>query len=365
MACKIKVDLGARSYEIRIGEGVLGQLGALCRELDLGPVALVVSDEHVDLLYGAPVEASMRKAGFEVGRVVVPSGEASKSEKLLFHLYDEALDRGLDRRAFVVALGGGVVGDLAGFFAASYLRGIRYVQIPTSLLAMVDSSVGGKTGINLPRGKNLVGAFHQPVLVLADVAALRTLPAREYTAGLAEVVKYGIIRDAAFFEQLEKNVTGLRAGEPALLESVIAHCCRIKAEVVRLDERERSLRAILNFGHTLGHAVEQVTGYGHYLHGEAVGLGMAFAARLSARLTGFPPAEAERVIALLRGVGLPVDWPDLDWPAVRRAMGLDKKTQDRVLRFVLAECLGVVRAGCEAPEDVLREIWTEGRKPRK
>ncbi|MBU1909896.1 MAG: 3-dehydroquinate synthase [Verrucomicrobia bacterium] len=359
MAGKIKVDLGARSYEIRIGAGVLGQLGTLCRDLDLGPVALVVSDEHVNPLYGPPVEAALHEAGFEVGRVAVPAGEASKSGKMLFRLYDEALDRGLDRRGFVVALGGGVVGDLAGFFAASFLRGIRYVQIPTSLLAMVDSSVGGKTGINLPRGKNLVGAFHQPVLVLADVAALRTLPAREYTAGLAEVVKYGIIRDAGFFEKLEQNADGLRAGEPALLESVIAHGCRIKAEVVRLDERERSLRAILNFGHTLGHAVEQVTGYGRYLHGEAISLGMAFAARLSARLTGFPPAEADRMIALLRALGLPVERPDLDWSAVRQAMGVDKKTRDRALRFVLAERIGAVRVGCEVPEELLREVWNQ------
>ena len=365
MACKIKVDLGARSYEIRIGEGLMGQLGSLCRDLDLGPVALVVSDQHVDALYGAPVEADLRAAGLGVGRVTVPAGEASKSQAMLFRLYDEALNHGLDRRGLVVALGGGVVGDLAGYFAASYLRGIRYVQIPTSLLAMVDSSVGGKTGINLPRGKNLVGAFHQPVLVLADVAALRTLPAREYTAGLAEVVKYGVIRDADFFRKLEQNVAALRAGEPVLLESVIAHCCRIKAEVVRLDERERSLRAILNFGHTFGHAVEQVTGYGRYLHGEAVSLGMAFAARLSSRLLGFPPVEAERVIQLLRELGLPVAWPDLDWAALRQAMGVDKKTQDRALRFVLAERIGVVRAGCEAPDNVLREIWTEGCEPGK
>ncbi|HOW97643.1 MAG TPA: 3-dehydroquinate synthase [Kiritimatiellia bacterium] len=365
MACKIKVDLGARSYEIRVGEGVLAQVGALCRELELGPSALVVSDEHVNPLYGPAVESSLRAAGFQVGRVAVPAGESSKAEARLFRLYDEALDRGLDRRAFVVALGGGVVGDLAGYFAASYLRGIRYVQVPTSLLAMVDSSVGGKTGINLPRGKNLVGAFHQPVLVAADITTLRSLPPREYAAGLAEVVKYGVIRDAAFFARLEANLAGLRSGEPALLEDVIAHCCRIKAEVVRLDERERSLRAILNFGHTLGHALEQVTGYGTYLHGEAVSLGMAFAARLSTRLAGLPADEAERIENLLRALGLPVDRPDLDWSAARRAMTLDKKTQDRVLKFVLADRIGAARPGVEAPDAVLEEVWTEGRQPKK
>ena len=222
---------------------------------------------------------------------------------------------------------------------------------------MVDSSVGGKTGINLPRGKNLVGAFHQPALVLADVAVLQTLPPREYTAGLAEVIKYGIIRDAAFFDQLEQQADGLRAGDPALLESVIAHCCRIKAEVVRLDERERSLRAILNFGHTLGHALEQAAGYGRYLHGEAVGLGMAYAAELSVRRLGLAPGEAGRVRRLLRAVGLPVEKPELEWEAVRRAMGVDKKAQDRALRFVLAERLGAVRAGCEVPDDMLKEAW--------
>lgn len=361
MSCKLKVDLGARSYEIRIGEGLLDQLGSLCRDLDLGPRVLVVSDTHVNPLYGGRVETSLAQAGFAVGRTAVPSGEASKCEAMLFRLYDEALACGLDRKSFVVALGGGVVGDLAGFLAATWLRGIRYVQVPTSLLAMVDSSVGGKTGIDLPRGKNLVGCFHQPSLVLTDVATLRTLPDREYVSGLAEVVKYGVIRDRSFFEELERNRERLKEKDSAFLESVIAHCCRIKAEIVRLDERERTLRAILNFGHTLGHALEQVTGYGHYLHGEAVALGMMFAARLSVRLAGLPPGEAERLIRLLRDLGLPGDWPEVEWDRVRRAMEVDKKCRAGELRFVLAEQLGQVRAGCDVPEVLLEEVWNEVR----
>jgi 3-dehydroquinate synthase len=222
---------------------------------------------------------------------------------------------------------------------------------------MVDSSVGGKTGINLPQGKNLVGAFHQPVLVLADPDTLRTLPRREYVSGLAEVVKYGVIRDAGFFAQLEKQRAPLAASDPGALEPVIARCCEIKADVVRLDEREGGLRAILNFGHTLGHALEQATGYGRYLHGEAVAMGMAFAARLSAAVKGFPPADCARVTDLLGALGLPVRVPGLNWADVRRAMQVDKKTVSRGLRFVLVETLGRAVPGCEAPESALRDAW--------
>ena len=363
MAGKVKVDLGARSYEIRIGTPLLDQLGVLVRELGLGPAALVVVDDHVEPLYGPAAREALEGAGVAASTAVVPAGEGSKSEAMLFRLYDAALDAGLDRRGVVVALGGGVIGDLAGYLAASFLRGLRFVQIPTSLLAMVDSSVGGKTGINLTRGKNLVGAFHQPALVLADTATLRTLPPREYRAGLAEVVKYGVIQDEALFCDLERNVSGLKAADPALLEDLIARCCRIKAEIVRLDERERSLRAILNFGHTLGHALEQVTGYGTYVHGEAVSLGMVYAARLSVRLKGLPGADADRLVHLLRGLGLPVDRPEAEWPALRRAMGVDKKNLAGVLRFVLADRIGRVSAGCDVPEDVLRDTWETDWSP--
>ena len=325
--------------------------------LGLGRNCLVVSDSNVNRLYGAAVVLSLKKAGFAVARAVVPAGEKSKSEKRLFDLYSNALAAGLDRTSFVVALGGGVIGDLAGFLAATLYRGIRLVQVPTSLLAMVDSSVGGKTGINLPEGKNLIGSFHQPALVLADTAALKTLPRREYLSGLAEVVKYGVISDPSLFSALERRWKDLARGQSAFLETVIARCCEIKADVVRLDERESGLRAILNFGHTVGHAIEQATGYGEYLHGEAVAIGMVFAARLSVELEGFKRDDCARIENLLRQLGLPVRRPSCEWAGVRKAMGLDKKSAGRTPRFVLARKIGAVAVGCEVPEALLREVW--------
>jgi len=298
-----------------------------------------------------------------VERAVVPAGEASKDGARLFDLYAAALAAGLDRRGLVVALGGGVVGDLAGFAAATFLRGVRCVQAPTSLLAMVDSSVGGKTGINLPEGKNLVGAFHQPALVLADTDALRTLPRREFVSGLAEVVKYGAIRDAAFLDAIAADAPALLAGDAAAVARAVRRSCEIKAGVVAGDEREESgLRAVLNFGHTLGHAVESVAGYGTWLHGEAVAIGMAYAARLSVRLAGLGPEAAARLEGLLAALGLPGSAPGLSWAALRRAMGVDKKSAGRVPRFVLLEALGRARAGVEVPEALLEEVWHVGRQ---
>ena len=357
MSAEVSVNVGARSYPILIGHALLPSLGAACRNAGLDGACLLVSDSHVDLIYGDVATRSLKSGGFAVSRAVVPAGEESKSGERLFALYGRAIAAGLDRQGFVVALGGGVVGDLAGYLAASYLRGIRCVQVPTSLLAMVDSSVGGKTGINLPQGKNLVGAFHQPTLVVADTATLKTLPSREYVSGLAEVVKYGVIRDAGFFALLEEHKDFLRTAGCERLEAVIARCCELKAEVVSLDEREAGLRAILNFGHTLGHALETVMGYGHFLHGEAVAMGMAFAARVSVRQSGLPEQECARILALLEGLGLPVSAPECEWRAVRAAMAVDKKSRSRLPRFVLAERIGTVRHGCEVPEQVLEEVW--------
>jgi 3-dehydroquinate synthase len=357
MSSRVKVELGPRSYEIHIGAGLLSRLGAHCEKLGLGRNCLVVSDSHVNHGYGSTVIRSLKKAGFAVARAVVPAGEKSKSEKQLFELYSNALAADLDRKSFIVALGGGVIGDLAGFLAATLYRGIRLAQVPTSLLAMVDSSVGGKTGINLPEGKNLIGSFHQPALVLADTASLKTLPRREYLSGLAEVIKYGVISDPLLFSTLERRWKDLARGQSAFLEQVIARCCEIKADVVRVDERESGLRAILNFGHTLGHAIEQATGYGRYLHGEAIAMGMVFAARLSVELKGFKRGDCARLENLLRQVGLPVRRPSCKWAAVREAMGLDKKGAGRTPRFVLARKIGVVAVGCEVPESLLREVW--------
>ncbi len=361
MPQNVKVDLGDRSYIIHIGSGLLDDVGSICRELGLHHTCLVASDSNVDPLYGDRCGQVLKDAGMLVARAVVPAGESSKSQEKLFALYDAALENGMDRGALVVALGGGVVGDLAGYFAASYLRGIHCVQIPTSLLAMVDSSVGGKTGINLPQGKNLIGAFYQPMSVIADLDTLKTLPKREYISGLAEVVKYGVIRDAEFFAYLENNVDGLLSADPDVLTPVIARCCELKAEVVHLDEREGGLRAILNFGHTLGHALEQVSGYGTYLHGEAVAIGMVYAGRLSVEHLGFPQEECDRLIALLEKLKLPVKLGDYEWGALRNAISVDKKTAGSVPRFVLVEALGSVKTKCEVPDVTLEEVWNVSR----
>lgn len=359
MAHPVRVNLGERSYDIAIGSGLLPGLGESCRSVVAGKRVLLVADATVDGLYGNRADASLAAAGFEVVRAVVPAGEESKSGAHYLALLEKAAAAALDRHACVVALGGGVVGDLAGFVAATYLRGVSFVQVPTTLLAMVDSAVGGKTGINLPQGKNLVGAFHQPALVVCDTDLLRTLSEREFAAGLAEVIKYGIIYDAGLFAQLERDMEGLE-DDHAALAGIIARSCAIKAEVVGQDEREAGLRAILNFGHTLGHALEKVAGYGMFLHGEAVGVGMAYAARLSARVQGLPEDQVQRIVDLIRRAGLPVKAPRLAWADLRRAMDVDKKSRGGQPRFVLAERIGHVAWGCVVPEPVLEEAWHAG-----
>ena len=351
------MELGVRSYNIRIGRGWLSKLGTFLQEHGLRGACLVVSDSNVDPHHGATCVAAIRAAGYNVEKAVIPAGEESKSGDMLFRLYRDAIDAGLDRHSFVVALGGGVVGDLAGFLAATFLRGIPYVQVPTSVVAMVDSAVGGKTGINLESGKNLVGSFHQPAGVAVDLDLLETLPDREYRSGLAEVIKYGVIRDGAFFRRLEANTAALLAREEVLLHEVVARSCAIKAEVVQNDETEGGLRAMLNFGHTLGHAVEKVSGYGRYLHGEAIAIGMHYAARVSVLEAGLSHADADRIRNLFAAVGLPVAAPELGWDALRRAMAVDKKSVGRMPRFVLADAIGSVRFGCEVAEGRLEEVW--------
>ncbi len=356
MARKVEVRLGERSYPIHIGQGVF----PACVEAP-GQRVLLVTDSNVGRLHGERVRMRMASAGGEVALAEVPAGEASKSLEQTARLYEAAVAAGLDRRSFVVALGGGMVGDLAGFVAATFLRGVRLVQMPTSLLAMVDSAVGGKVAVNLRAGKNLVGAFYQPVEVAADLDTLKTLPKREYVSGLAEAVKYGVIWDAAFFRLLEDRAEALLARHPETLENVVARCCEIKADVVATDERESGPRAILNFGHTLAHALETAAGYEDWLHGEAVAVGMAYAVLLSVRVCGFSGSEADRVIGLLRRLGLPVSAagrrPPPEWKVVREAMTRDKKTEGGALRLVLAERLGAVRPGGLAEEAALEETW--------
>jgi len=280
-------------------------------------------------------------------------------------IYDAALVAGLERSSFIVALGGGVIGDLAGYAAATYLRGIDLVQVPTTLLAMVDSAVGGKTGVNLPKGKNLIGAFHQPSLVCMDTDTLASLPAREFRAGLAEVVKYGVISDPRLFDVLESFDSPDDLQQDAqTIAHLVRRSCEIKADVVGLDEREGGLRAILNFGHTIGHAIEQATGYTAYLHGEAVSLGMIFAARLSEVLCGFAAEDTERLIRLLQRLDLPVVFPSNTWEDIRVAMGRDKKKVGGEVRFVLAERLGSMQYGVAVPEERLHTLWEKCARGR-
>ncbi len=362
MPTTVQVNLGERSYDIHIGSGI-----GVGDRWSASDRVLIVSDTNVDPILGQPVEQAIAAAGAPVRRIVVPAGEASKSLDAAANVYNAAIEFGLDRDSSIVALGGGMVGDLAGFVAATYLRGIRLVQMPTSLLAMVDSSVGGKTGVNLPHGKNLVGVFHQPVEVIADISVLDSMPPREYASGLAEVVKYGIIRDAGLFERLERESARINQIDHATLEDLVAQCCRIKADVVSNDERESGLRAILNYGHTMAHALEQTASYTGLLHGEAVAAGMVYATELSCRETGLDGAARERVSGLLQTLNLPAGFASAGcedpaaerWASIREAMGVDKKTRGGVPYFVLTEAIGEVSIGHTVDEDILRETYQE------
>ncbi len=354
----VTVALGARSYRILIGDRLLPQLGPACRRLTLGTRCAVITDSRVGPRYAPHALRSLRQAGFDPTLITVPAGEPSKRLATVARCGNALAAHRLERRSFVVALGGGVVGDLAGFVAASYLRGIDFVQVPTTLLAQVDSSVGGKTGVNLPAGKNLVGAFWQPRLVLCDLSTLRTLPDREFRAGLAEVIKYGVISDASLFRRLEREMPRLRRRDPKTLAGIVARCCAIKARIVSQDETESGLRAILNFGHTIGHAIEAVSGYGRWLHGEAIAVGMVLAARLSQDLVGLPPDEASRLTALLQAAGLPVaaQWTPAQQRRLLTAMLHDKKVRAGEIRFVLARRLGAAEHGHPVPLDALRRV---------
>ena len=341
---RLDVALGERSYPIVIGPGVLARAGEL---VPWGARRAVIVTNAIVAAYHLPaLRASLDGAGVAVEVVLIPDGEQHKNWDTLNDVLTRLLELKVDRTTPIVALGGGVVGDLAGFAAAIYQRGIPYVQVPTTLLAQVDSSVGGKTAVNHRSGKNMIGAFHQPVAVLIDTGCLATLPVREVTAGLAEVVKYGAIRDAGFFEWLERNMRALLDRDDDALAHAICESCRVKAEIVAADERETGERALLNFGHTFGHAIETATGYGTWLHGEAVGTGMLLASRLSERVCGLPAAERSRVEALVAAAGLPTVAPTLALDRWLDLMGRDKKVEHGRMRFVLLERLAraVVRA---------------------
>ncbi len=350
----LTVELGERSYPIHVGADLLGDPGLLRPHLR-GHQALIVTDERVGPLYLERARAMLE--GLEVAELVLPEGEAHKTLATAQRIWDELLARRFDRRCTLVALGGGVVGDLTGFAAACYQRGVDFVQLPTTLLAQVDSSVGGKTGVNHPLGKNMIGAFHQPRCVVADMAVLRTLEPRQLRSGLAEVIKYGLIRDAAFLDWLERRLEGLLVLREEDLAEAVLRSCRIKADVVAADEREAGLRAILNLGHTFGHAIEAGLGYGRWLHGEAVAAGMVMAAALSARRGWLREEEVARVEALLRRAGLPVRGPaELDPEGMLALMAGDKKAAGGRLRLVLLRRLGEAVVTADYDPQALREV---------
>ncbi|MGH7941218.1 MAG: 3-dehydroquinate synthase [Limisphaerales bacterium] len=351
----VPVQLGRRSYTIKIASGLLKTIGPECARLKPAGHCAIITDKNVGKYFAKTAFDSLVRAGFSPVLVTVPAGETAKSLRAAASCYDQLSAHRLERSSFIVALGGGVVGDLAGFVAATYLRGIPFIQVPTTLLAQVDSSVGGKTGVNLRAGKNLVGAFYQPRLVLCDTDTLKTLPTREFRAGLAEVIKYGIIYDARFFAFLERSLARILNLDEKTLAPVIARCCEIKAHVVSQDETESGLRAILNFGHTIGHAIENSFGYGKYLHGEAISIGQIIESRLSEKVLGLPPEAVNRIENLFRQAGLP---SQIRLSPARRqklfaAMRLDKKVVGGEMRFVLARRIGQVEFGQRVPAEAI------------
>ena len=351
---QVAIHLGDRSYPISIGTGLLGA-AASWTQVPRSAQALIVTNSTVAPLYAAQLERAISAQHRAVRLVVLPDGEAHKNWQTLNLIFDALLQNGCDRKTVLYALGGGVVGDMTGFAAASYMRGVPFVQVPTTLLAQVDSSVGGKTGINHPLGKNMIGAFYQPRLVVCDIDTLLTLPDRELSAGLAEIIKYGPIADAELFDWLEANMARLMRRETAALAHAIRRSCEIKALVVGQDERESGLRAILNFGHTFGHAIEAGLGYGEWLHGEAVGCGMVMAMHLSQRLGLVDGGWVARVTALLRQAGLPTVGPRLGPDRYLELMRIDKKSEAGQIRFVVIDRPGSASVR-SAPDALVCEV---------
>jgi 3-dehydroquinate synthase len=358
----VHVDLAERSYDIEIGSGNLESVARVAEADQDDAHAVVITDANVDSLYAEPVAGALAEQGAEVDILIVDAGEQSKSIETAAELWERMLEEGTDRKSTVVAVGGGVIGDLAGFVAATFARGLALVQVPTTLLAQVDSSVGGKVGINLPGAKNMVGAFWQPRGVVIDVDVLRTLPDREFHAGLAEVVKYGVILDADFFAYLEQHVEQISRRDAAVLTHIVQRCCRLKADVVHEDEREETgLRAILNYGHTFCHAFEAATGYEQLLHGEGVAIGMLCASRLAERLGRVDAAFTKRQYNLLQAFALPTAVPELSHDELVELMYHDKKVDRGKLRFVLPSRMGHVEMvrGVET-EDILVALGADG-----
>jgi 3-dehydroquinate synthase len=356
----VPVNLGPRSYTIVVESGALGTVGERLRELGVGRRAALITDPSIRRLHGAAVVASLEKAGFVVTVIEVPAGEAAKTLAVAEDCWDRVLAAGLDRSSTILGLGGGAIGDLAGFVAATYMRGTHFVTVPTTVLAQVDASIGGKTALDHPKAKNLIGAFHQPRLVVVDPAVVQTLPEREFRSGLAEIVKHGVVLDLAYFEEVERDAAALVARRLDVLERIIGGSCRLKAAVVERDPEEKSdLRFALNYGHTIGHALEAATGYGRWTHGEAVSLGIVAEARLACRLGLADRATAARQEFLLAAVGLPVRAGAVDVDAVFTAITRDKKARDGRVPFVLAPRLGEFRVVYEVPPGDVRAVLDE------
>jgi len=351
---EVQIALGERSYPILIGAGLLSQPSAW-QGLPKASTALIVTNDAVGPLYASALQQALKPHYAQIHQVTLPDGETHKTWQTLNQVFDVLLSQGCDRKTVLFALGGGVVGDMTGFAAACYMRGVPFVQVPTTLLAQVDSSVGGKTAVNHPLGKNMIGAFYQPARVVCDLSSLQTLPAREMSAGLAEIIKYGPIADMVFLDWIEAHIDALMARDPQALAHAVQRSCEIKAWVVGQDERESGLRAILNFGHTFGHAIEAGLGFGEWLHGEAVGCGMVMAAHLSHRLGYIDLALVERLTALIARAGLPVVGPNLGVETYLHHMRVDKKAEAGDIRFVLIDSPGHAKVQ-GAPDALVGEV---------
>ncbi len=353
---RLGIDLGERSYDILIGTGLRKRAGEFLKPVFKPSRVVVITHPSINGLYGEEVAESFIAQGWTTDIIEVPEGESSKNLNQAEKLYDHLLELNCDRKSVLVALGGGVIGDMVGFVAATYQRGISFIQVPTTLLSQVDSSVGGKTAVNHPKGKNMIGAFHQPRLVVADLETLRTLPQKEYRAGLAEVVKYGVIADARLFEFLETHYKEILDFDHKSLIHIVETSCAIKAGVVEKDERESHYRMILNFGHTFGHAIESLTGYARFVHGEAVAMGMVRAAQLSHSVGKCSEEVPKRLEALLKNLDLPVDMPGLDSSAVIESLYHDKKTMGRKIKFILVTEIGSIEIVDRMPEEEILKV---------
>jgi 3-dehydroquinate synthase len=357
---RIPVSLGARSYDIVIGNVVLGKLGEELRELNLGSKQMIVTSRTVWALYGKIVRDSLEAVRFKVSVTLVDDDEEAKSFQTLATIFDELLENEFDRSSGIIALGGGVIGDVAGFAAATYMRGIRFVQVPTTLLAQVDSSIGGKTGINHPSAKNLMGAFHQPRLVWTDVSTLSTVPDRELRSGLAEIIKYSIIADPELLQLLPENSGSFSSLSRDTLIEIISRCCSIKARIVEEDEKEQSVRSILNYGHTIGHALESLTGYGYYTHGEAIAIGMTAAARISLAINTTDNQMTQSQESIIKNAGLPTTISQSTPPAeIVYNLNKDKKRHDERVKWVLPRRIGEVFLTEDVPPDVVLRVLND------